>query len=122
MPSWILLLVLAALLLALLLLKRGGQISAEAAADSLQKGALVIDVRSAGEFAARHLPGALNIPLDEVETATPRRVQDKNQILLLHCQSGLRSAAAQKKLTSLGYARVYNLGSYARAAQIVGSR
>lgn len=122
MPSWILLLVLVALLLALLLLKRGGQISAEAAADSLQKGALVIDVRSAGEFAARHLPGALNIPLDEVETATPRRVQDKNQILLLHCQSGLRSAAAQKKLTSLGYARVYNLGSYARAAQIVGSR
>lgn len=122
MPSWILLLVLAALLLALFLLKRGGQISAEAAADSLQKGALVIDVRSAGEFAARHLPGALNIPLDEVETATPRRVQDKNQILLLHCQSGLRSAAAQKKLTSLGYARVYNLGSYARAAQIVGSR
>lgn len=122
MPSWILLLVLVALLLALLLLKRGGQISAEAAADSLQKGALVIDVRSAGEFAARHLPGALNIPLDEVETATPRGVQDKNQILLLHCQSGLRSAAAQKKLTSLGYARVYNLGSYARAAQIVGSR
>lgn len=122
MPSWILLLVLAALLLALFLLKRGGQISAEAAADSLQKGALVIDVRSAGEFAARHLPGALNIPLDEVETATPWRVQDKNQILLLHCQSGLRSAAAQKKLTSLGYARVYNLGSYARAAQIVGSR
>lgn len=122
MPSWILLLVLAALLLALFLLKRGGQISAEAAADSLQKGALVIDVRSAGEFAARHLPGALNIPLDEVETATPRGVQDKNQILLLHCQSGLRSAAAQKKLTSLGYACVYNLGSYARAAQIVGSR
>jgi rhodanese-related sulfurtransferase len=49
----------------------------------------------------------------------PRRVRDKNQALLLHCQSGMRSGVAKKKLKALGYANAFNLGSYGRAAQIV---
>jgi phage shock protein E len=100
-------------------LKRARQISSTGALEFLKKGALVIDVRSAAEFESGHLPEALNIPLDEIATLLPRSVKDKNQVLLLHCQSGMRSGLAKTRLKGLGYANVFNLGSYARAAHIV---
>jgi rhodanese-related sulfurtransferase len=43
-------------------------------------------------------------------------------VILLHCQSGMRSGVAKKKLNALGYSNAYNLGSYGRAAEIVGKR
>lgn len=104
----------------LTLLKRIGQISPASAKAYLAGGALVIDVRSPGEFASGHLRNAINIPLPEIETAVPRRVKDKSKVLLLHCQSGMRSGVASKKLKRLGYANTYNLGSYSRATQLVG--
>ncbi len=104
----------------LLLLKRIGQISPATARAHLADGAIVIDVRSPGEFASGHLPNAINIPLPEIEAAVPRRVKDTNKVLLLHCQSGMRSGVATKKLKRLGYANTFNLGSYARASQLVG--
>lgn len=122
MSNWTSILVFAAILLLFLLFKRAGQIPAKAAAEHLKNGAMVIDVRSPGEFGAGHLPQAVNIPLDQIEAIVPRKVKDKNQVLLLHCQSGMRSSVAKKRLSSLGYTSVYNLGSYARAAQVVGNR
>ena len=85
----------------------------------MKNGALVIDVRSRGEFSAGHLPRAINIPLDEIAAAVPQRVPDKNQVLLLHCLSGTRSGMAKSTLKSLGYANVFNLGSYQRAGRVV---
>jgi phage shock protein E len=99
-------------------MKKSGQISAPDALAHLKNGALVIDVRSPGEFNSGHLPNVINLPLDEIETALPRRVTDKNQVLLLHCQSGMRSGTAQKKLNGMGYANAFNLGSYGRAESI----
>lgn len=116
------LLIAIAVLAILLILKRGKQISAKTAGEYLRSGAVVIDVRSAGEFTAGHLAKAVNIPLSEIETVIARKVKDKNQVLLLHCQSGMRSGVAMKKLKAMGYASTYNLGSYGRAAEIVGSR
>jgi len=116
------LIVVIALVTALLLLKRRGRISAKAARECLRSGALVIDVRSSGEFTAGHLARAINIPLSEVESVIARKTKDKGQVLLLHCQSGKRSEEARKKLKALGYENAFDLGSYARAAQIVGSR
>ncbi len=118
--NWTIILIALLVLVAPLLLKRMSQISASAAADHLKHGALVIDVRSPGEFNAGHLRQAINMPLDQIETLVPRRVNDKNQVLLLHCQSGARSGAAKTKLVALGYTQAYNLGSYDRAARIVG--
>jgi rhodanese-related sulfurtransferase len=46
-------------------------------------------------------------------------VKDKNQVLLLHCQSGMRSGVAKSRFKGLGYPNVFNLGSYARASHIV---
>ena len=120
--NWITILILAALLATIILLRRSGTIAPAEAAAHLKKGALVIDVRTAGEFNSGHLPNAINLPLDEIETALPRRVKDKNQVLLLHCQAGGRSSQARKKLIALGYGNAYNMGSYSRAAQIVDGK
>jgi phage shock protein E len=103
------------------LFKRSGQISSREALAHLKNGAMVIDVRSTGEFKSGHLPAAINLPLDEIVTALPRRVKDKNQVLLLHCQSGMRSGMARQKLRRLGYVNAFNLGSLARAGGIVSS-
>ena len=99
--------------------KRGGQVSLQQAARYLKAGAPLIDVRSPEEFKSGHLAEAMNFPLDEIETALPRKLKDKDQVLLLHCQSGMRSGLARRKLAGAGYAQVFNLGSYARAAQVV---
>jgi len=120
--NWIALLALAALFVAYFIFKRASLIPAKDARAHMKKGALVIDVRSAGEFVARHLPAAVNLPLNEIETHVTRRVKKKDQVLLLHCQSGMRSGMAKKKLKAMGYPNVHNLGSYARAEQIVSGK
>jgi rhodanese-related sulfurtransferase len=102
------------------MMKKFGQISTKDALEKLKNGALVIDVRSLGEFTSGHLAKAINIPLDEIETALPKRVKDKNQVLLLHCASGMRSGVAKNKLNDMGYTNAFNLGSYGRAEEIVG--
>jgi phage shock protein E len=114
-------LVIAAVVAVIFMMKKLGKISAKDARRHLKNGALVIDVRSHGEFSSGHLPKAINLPLDEIETALPRRVKDKNQVLLLHCLSGTRSGMAKNKLKSLGYANAFNLGSLARALKIAGN-
>lgn len=111
--------VIAVIVAVTLLLKRAGLISPRDAHTYLQTGALLIDVRTPGEFSSGHLPNAINLPLDQIETSLPSRVADKNQVILLHCQSGMRSGLAKRKLNRLGYSKAYNLGSYDRAAQIL---
>jgi phage shock protein E len=117
---WTTLLVIAAIIVIVFLLKRTGEIPTAEAAEQLKKGAVVIDVRSPGEYNAEHLPAAINLPLDGIELAVPQRVPDKDRVLLLHCQSGMRSAMALRKLQAIGYTNVFNLGSLGRAREIVG--
>jgi rhodanese-related sulfurtransferase len=117
--NWTALLIFAVVVVVVFVIKRAGQISASTARGHLKNGALVIDVRSAGEFNSGHLPVAINLPSDELETALPRRVKDRNQVLLLHCLSGTRSGLAKIKLKRMGYPNVFNLGSYGRAERIL---
>ena len=117
--SWSTVLIIGLFLAVFLGLKRLGLVSADAARAYLKQGALVVDVRSAEEFKAGHLPDVLNIPLGEIQDSLPRRVTDKNQVLLLHCLSGTRSGLARRELKSMGYANVFNLGSYGRAKKIL---
>jgi len=109
-----------ALLLVLVVMKRRGKIPAPKAEELLRAGAMLVDVRSPAEFQGGHLKGAVNVPLDEVEQRIPKMVADKSQVILLHCQSGMRSGMAQRKLRALGYAEAWNLGSYGQAAAVVG--
>ena len=120
--NWTATLFIAAVVAVYFIMKKTGQISAKDALEKLKNGALVIDVRSPGEFNSGHLAKSINIPLDEIETALPKRVKDKNQGLLLHCASGMRSGMAKSKLLGMGYANAFNLGSYGRAAKIVSAK
>jgi phage shock protein E len=117
--EWTIVLIVGIVIVAMILMKRASFASPEALRKHLQDGALVIDVRSPEEFRSGHVAGALNIPLDELRERLPREVPDKNQVLLLHCLSGIRSRNGQRQLQRLGYLNVLNLGSLARAKQIV---
>ncbi len=104
---------------AFLLVKRAVLVSLAEARGWLDKGALVIDVRSEGEFQERHLPGTINIPLNRLGDEIAQRATNKEQPLLLHCLSGTRSALGTSTLRKLGYQHVFNLGSYGRAQKIL---
>lgn len=117
--EWTVAVVAAGVIVAFFLWKRMSFVAKDAAREHLAKGALVIDVRSPEEFRSGHVPGAINIPLGELRESLPRQVKDQQQVLLVHCLSGGRSAIAKLQLKSLGYANVFNLGSLARARQIV---
>ena len=96
--NWIALLALAALFAVYFFVKRASLISPKEAQAHLKGGALVIDVRTAGEFVAGHLPVAVNLPVNEIETNVTRRVTAQNQVLLLHAKA--ECAAAQQRKSS----------------------
>jgi phage shock protein E len=85
------------------------------AKELLKRGAAVVDVRTAGEFEARHLPGVINIPLDEVKVKIPLQFTNRSQVLLLHCRSGRRSGIAERELREMGYTNAFNIGSLGQA-------
>ena len=119
--DWTIAIIVGAVVVAFLIVKQMSFVSEEAARKHLAQGALVIDVRSPEEFRSGHVPDAINLPLGELRESLPRRVKDKNQVLLLHCLSGGRSGIARGQLRSLGYPNAFNLGSFARAEKIVRS-
>lgn len=114
----ILILIVAVVLVALFILRQLGQARPADVRALLRKGGRVIDVRTAQEFAAGHLDGVVNIPLDQLATRAPREFPDRAAPLLLHCASGARSAAGVDVLRKLGYTSVINVGSYRRAAHL----
>ena len=104
---------------AFLIFKQVNAVKPEMAREWLKKGATIIDVRSEGEFQEKHLPGAINIPLNRLGDEIARVAPNKEQLLLLHCLSGTRSAAGEATLKKMGYRNVFNLGSYGRAEKIL---
>jgi phage shock protein E len=83
------------------------------------RGGLLIDVRPPSEFKSGHLPNAINLQLNELDETVPQLAQRKDQVLLLHCKTGLRSELAAQRLKRQGYAKAFNLGSYGRAARLI---
>jgi rhodanese-related sulfurtransferase len=70
-------------------------------------GAVLIDVRTPAEVAEGMAPGAINIPLQEIEQRLSEFPKDKN--LLIYCRSGKRSMAASNFLIENGYDKVFNV-------------
>lgn len=81
---------------------------------------LVLDVRTAEEYHEEHLRQAVNIPIDDLEAQITEVAKDKTKPLLVHCESGVRSARARKKLEKMGYTQVKDLGSYENAKKVTG--
>ena len=72
-------------------------------------GALIVDVRTKGEFASGHLNNSVNIPLNELPGQFKKLKSDRT--IITCCASGMRSASAKNILQSKGF-KVYNGGSW----------
>jgi rhodanese-related sulfurtransferase len=72
------------------------------ARELVANGAVLLDVRTAAEFAERHIPGALNIPVQELGTRL-RELGPTTRPVVVHCRSGVRSASAAQLLQRAGY-------------------
>lgn len=73
------------------------------------KGALILDVRSAEEFTAGHIIDAKHIPLEQLKDSADTIKKYREKSVVVCCESGARSAQAAKLLKSLGFAQVFNL-------------
>lgn len=111
--TWITLGAFAAVVIAFQLFRRMGQISSQQAKDLVQAGAKLVDVRTPGEFASGHLPGAVNVPLQELG-ARLKSLGAKEKPVVLYCASGSRSAMARSVLKNAGFQQVFNLGGMGR--------
>ena len=89
-------------------------VDVSALATALDNGAvpLLVDVRSEAEYAAGHIEGALNVPIDQVD-ARIAELGPKERELYVVCQSGRRSAMVSASLVKRGYAPVEVTGGTA---------
>lgn len=71
---------------------------------------ILVDVRTAAEFDAEHLEGAVNIPVETLTGEKPASLPDTDAVIVLYCRSGNRSETAANQLLALGYQKVYDLG------------
>ncbi|MBX7205520.1 MAG: rhodanese-like domain-containing protein [Bacteroidia bacterium] len=79
-------------------------------AELMKRGAVIVDVRSKGEYSGGHVKGSLNIPLNSLSGQLSKLKKDKPVITC--CASGMRSASAKSILKQNGYTEVYNGGSW----------
>ena len=71
---------------------------------------IVLDVRRPDEFAAGHIPNAINVPNESIGTSEIPELPDKNQLIMVYCRSGRRSKEASEKLVKLGYTNIVEFG------------
>ena len=71
----------------------------------IENEAIIIDVRTVDEYNNGHIVDAINIPVDNISSIS----YDKDQVIIVYCASGRRSANAAQVLIDLGYTKVYNL-------------
>ena len=88
------------------------QISMDEAVEMMKKesGYIILDVRRPDEYAEGHIPGAINVPNEDIGTAEIGELPDKAQLILVYCRSGRRSKEASEKLVRLGYKNVVEFG------------
>ena len=77
----------------------------------VKQGAIILDVRSKGEYAEGHIKGSINIPVDQLGNNLSK-LKDKNKTIITCCASGMRSASAKNILSSGGYTQVHNGGGW----------
>ncbi len=86
-------------------------------AQLLKEGALIVDVRSKGEFQSGHVKGSMNIPLDQIKS-NAQSLKKKNKVLILCCASGMRSGSATSILKKEGI-ECYNGGGWKKVNQYI---
>lgn len=88
------------------------QINQETAKEMMKQddGHIIVDVRRQDEYDAGHIPGAILIPNESIETERPEELPDLDQVILIYCRSGNRSKQASQKLADMGYTNIYEFG------------
>ncbi len=90
--------------------KRGAKVSQYQATQYMNQGkTLVLDVRSAEEFASGHLQNAKNIPLADLATRMKEIEKSKNATVITVCDRGTVSPSATTMLAKAGFAQVFSL-------------
>lgn len=91
---------------------RGGNLITYIEAKELMResaNAVLLDVRSNQEYNEYHLDGAINIPLYELQISVNNIIQNRNNIIVVYCQTGGRSKKAVNILKKLGYTNLYEI-------------
>ena len=77
----------------------------------ISNGAIVLDVRTKGEFQGGHFKDSINIPLDQLKSNL-NKIKNKETVIIACCASGMRSATAVHILQKEGYTNVHNAGRW----------
>ena len=88
------------------------QISIDEAVTMMEQetGYIILDVRRPDEYAAGHIPNAINVANESIGTNEIAELPDKNRLILVYCRSGRRSKEAAEKLVKLGYTNIVEFG------------
>lgn len=79
-------------------------------AELIKKGAVILDVRTKGEYQGGHIKGSINISVDALSNNLNKLKKDKP--IITCCASGMRSASAKSILKSNGFTDVHNGGGW----------
>ena len=90
-----------------------GIVDGDAAHKLVASGVKVVDVRTPAEFAEGHVPGAINIPYDEMEKRYAE-IGPASTPVLVYCRTGHRSGIAARTLREKGYSKLFDLQTYDR--------
>lgn len=97
-----------------------GQSGNNELSEAVKNGAFLVDVRTPGEFAGGSVPGAVNIPLDQVSSQIAR-FKDKKGVVVF-CKSGMRSGQAKGILDQNGIPQVINGGTWQNVSKVVADQ
>lgn len=86
-----------------------GKVDPDHAHRLVESGAVLLDVRSGGEFRQGHIEGAINIPVGEL-SGRLAELGAHDRAVVVYCASGVRSRAAKKVLEGAGFQQVMDLG------------
>ena len=75
-----------------------------------ETGYIILDVRRPDEYAAGHIPNAINVPNESIGTDEIPALPNKDQLIMVYCRSGRRSKEASEKLVKLGYTNIVEFG------------
>lgn len=86
------------------------KVTSDEVVDLLKKDAILLDVRSESEYDGGHIPNAILLNVNDVENKIKDVSSDYDQVIIVYCRSGNRSATAAQTLIDMGYRNVYDLG------------
>ena len=88
------------------------QVSMDEAVEMMktETGYIILDVRRPDEYADGHIPGAINLPNEDIGTTEIPKLPDKTQLIFVYCRSGRRSKEASEKLVKVGYTNIVEFG------------